>query len=81
MVATIEYYDCGCVLTRRRESRYFAARWKIKKSKGWIILRCLDCGRTHHFQLLKAEIQITTYEPPERDLLEDEDGKVSTSVQ
>ena len=79
-VITIEYYDCSCVLTRRKESRYYAARWKIKKSTHWIILRCLDCGRTHHFRLLRPDIQVTTYEPAERnvDFKEDENGSVDT---
>lgn len=50
-------YDCGCVLTRPEKSRYYAARWKIYINKKVLILRCLDCGRQHQFDLAKIEVQ------------------------
>lgn len=51
-------YDCGCVTTRPKESRYYASRWRVYISEHYVILKCLDCGRTHHYLLKNQNIQI-----------------------
>ena len=54
-------FDCGCVTTRPRDSKYFASRWRIYMSMNMIMLKCKDCGRVHHFELKKPYSVITSY--------------------
>ena len=49
-------YDCGCVVSRRKNSRYYARRWKVYRSKNFMILRCMDCGRINYFGLSTPEV-------------------------
>lgn len=53
-------YDCGCIPSRPKETscNSYGTRWRVYESKHYIILRCRDCGRLHHFQLLKTGVQV-----------------------
>lgn len=54
-------YDCGCVISRPKDSKYFASRWRIYMSQNMIMLKCKDCGRVHHFELKKPYSSVTSY--------------------
>jgi len=59
----IMMFDCGCVVTRPRDSRYYAARWKVYTTVNYIILKCLDCGKIRRFEMKRPGPQIVQYEP------------------
>jgi len=44
-------FDCGCIVSRPINSKFYACRWKIYRSLNYIVLRCKDCGKMYHFEL------------------------------
>ena len=60
MVQGCEIYDCGCVVSRPKETscKSYGTRWRVYISTKFVILKCRDCARRHHFQLLKPEVQM-----------------------
>ena len=55
-------YDCGCVKSRPKHSRKYGCRWKVYKSKNYIITKCLDCNKSYYYQLIDSNVRLSKRE-------------------
>ena len=69
----IEIYDCGCVVSRPKESscKSYGTRWRIyvavtkDEVAAKLLLKCRDCGRMRHFVLSGNNPAIVQFGPKE----------------
>lgn len=69
-MVSIERFDCGCKVSRSKDSRLYGSRWKVYKAVYHIVLKCLDCGKVQHFQLSNPNVMRSNMEKIEDDELE-----------
>lgn len=62
-MAKIQIYDCGCVATRPKDPSCatYGTRFRVYHTVNYVMLKCRDCGRIHHFALSKPNVQLIRY--------------------